>query len=327
MKECIKCINNTNNPSIKIGRDGLCNICKQYIYSFNKDELKKELDFLKSFISNKQYDVMVGISGGKDSTAVLKTVKQLGFTPLAFTFKIGYLSPEVFLRAKKVAKQLRINHEVIDVTKYVKKTEKECFKKMADLYDEPENNNLKRKFKNLYKEGRKYYSTKCDISFPFVRPCQICRKIAIKAYYAEAQKRGIKVVIIGINEWATLKDNYLSAIRKIQYIKSRQPIYIVHLPFLLQRNIKDTKKILKELKWKKPNHENFVNTGGGSCMLARACELKAEKMLGFHIDSARLARECTIGFITKKQAKEALAKYHKITEKTVREVLLDAKLI
>ena len=325
-KECKRCINTIENPSITINNDGMCNVCEQYFANFNQDQLEKELSFLKSFISGKKYDAMVGVSGGKDSTATLFTVKEMGFTPLAFSFEIGYTTEEMFVRAEKIAAKIGVDYEVINIRQHVGEGDSGSLKKMADLYDEKESEELKHKFRELYEEGRKHYSTKSDIAFPFVRPCQICRKIAIKSYYAEAQKRGIQVVIIGINEWTGLSGNSYSAIRKLQPIKTKPPVYIVHLPFLLQRKLADTKKILEKIGWQKPDNEKYVDTGGGSCLLARACEAKARRLLGFNMDSTRLAREATIGFLTKEEAKNAL-KSTRNSEKSVREVLEGAGLI
>ena len=90
IRECKKCINTTANPSITIGEDGLCNVCRDYSKKFNQETLDNELEFLKTLIKNEKYDCMVGLSGGKDSSAMLYTVKKLGFTPLAFSFEIGY---------------------------------------------------------------------------------------------------------------------------------------------------------------------------------------------------------------------------------------------
>lgn len=324
--ECIKCVNTTANPTITINKDGLCNVCKQYALNFNKNRLKEELIFLKSFITHKKYDVMVGVSGGKDSSATLYTIKQLGFTPLAFTFEVGYTIKDIFSRARRVANTLHCDYEVIDIRKYIEETERESFEKMANLYAKGESEDLKNKFRKFYEEGRRYYSAKCKISFPFVRPCQICRKFVIRAYYAEALKRGISLITIGINEWTGLSNNSYSAIRKIQPYSDRPPVYIVHLPFLLQRKFSETKKILEEIKWIKPKNDKFIDTGASACLLALACEAKAERMLGFHIDSTRLAREVTVGFISKKQAQNALKNVRE-SSKTVREVLEEAEIL
>lgn len=324
--ECKKCINNTNNPSVVINKDGFCNICESYANNFDKKVLEKELSFLKSFISNKKYDAMVGVSGGKDSAATLYTMKELGFTPLAFSFDIGYTKEDMFARAKLIANKMGIDHKTINIRNYVGENDKRSFMKMAELYEKEENDDLKKEFKELYNEGRKIYSTKCDVAFPFVRPCQICRKVAIKAYYNEAQKRDIQIVAVGFNEWTGLSKNSYSAIRKIQYIKSKPPIFIVHLPYLLQRKIEDVFKILEEINWEKSSDEKYIDTGGESCYLARACDHKATRMMGFNMDSTRLAREVTVGFLSKEQAKAAIRDTKK-SNKSVREVLEEAGLL
>ncbi|MCK5490949.1 MAG: hypothetical protein KAI29_05015 [Cyclobacteriaceae bacterium] len=324
--ECKKCINNTNNPSIVINDDGICNICESYVANFNKAALDEELLFLKSFIANKKYDAMVGLSSGKDSSATLYTMKKLGFTPLAFSFDIGYTRQDMFARSKLIANNMDIDHETINIKNYVGENDKKSFMRMAELYDKEENDDLKKEFKKLYYDSRKVYSTKSDVEFPFVRPCQICRKIVIKAYYAEAQKKGIQIIAVGFNEWTGLSNKSYSAIRKIQYIKSKPPIYIVHLPYLLQRNLADVSNILKEIEWEKSSDEKFINTGSGSCYLARACEYKAKCMMDFNMDTTRLSREITAGFLTKKQAKTAIHDTRK-PDKSVRKVLEEAGLI
>lgn len=323
---CKKCVNSSKNKSIKIGDDGLCDVCRDYESFFDKESLKEETEFLKTFITGKKYDAMVGISGGKDSTASLYTAKEMGFSPLAFTFKIGYLPENVYTRAANAAKSMSIDHEIIDINEYVTETDRGCLEMMADLYDKEESEDLKRKFEELYTEGRKYYSNKIDIKFPFVRPCQLCRKIAIRAYYGEAIKRGVQVVVIGINEWTGLSDGTYSATRKLQPNKTEPPVYIVHLPFLLQRKLEETKEILDKIGWEKTDEEKFVDTGANSCLLARACEEKACNMLGFNPDSTRLAREVAVDFITKDEANNALKK-PRSSEKTVRQVLEEGGLI
>lgn len=324
--ECSNCINTSKNPSIIINNNGLCNVCENYRKNFKKNDLKKELAFLKTFIAGEKYDVMVGISGGKDSATTLYSIKEMGFTPLAFTFDIGYEKNLFLNKARAVAKSIGVDYKIIDIRKYISKNNKKSFEMMADLYDEKESVGLGEKFLQLYANGRKKYSTKNKESFPFVRPCQICRKIVIPAYYKEAIKHNVSVVVIGINEWTRLNNGSFSAIRKIQPNISKPPVYIVHLPFLLQKKLSDVKKAIKKINWKKPKKENLVATGAHACFLAEACEAKALRMLGFNLDSARLAREVTVGFITKKIAKKALKNPLK-PRKTVRKVLQDAKII
>src|SRR3989338_10674351 len=221
---------------------------------------------------------MVGISGGKDSTATLYEVKQMGFTPLAFSLNTGYYPEHIFKRARAVAKELDVDYIEIDVRKYIRQVDRLSFKKTVELYSQKETQELREKFRRWYSEGRRHYSIKCEHVIPFVRTCQLCRRIVVRAYFGEALKRGISTVIIGINEWAGLSQDVeskkfvFSAIRKLEPFKNKHSVHVVHLPFLLQRKIKDTNRILKKLGWKIPKGESLIESNSNSCLFARAAE-------------------------------------------------------
>ena len=157
----------------------------------------------------------------------------------------------------------------------------------------------------------------------------MCRRLVIRAYYGEALKHKIKLVVLGINEWAHLSGHgevtKFSAIRKLKPHKNKPQVYIVHSPFLFQRQAKITKEILERFGWKLPKGEKLIESNSNSCLLAEAAERKASRMLGFHPDSTRLSREVTAGFIKKTQAKKALSKIH-TSKLTVRQVLTRAQI-
>ncbi len=331
---CKRCVNTGKNPTIKFDKNGYCNICSSYIAHLDLPHLKKELDFLKSFkgTGKGKYDVLVGISGGKDSTATLYTIKQMGFTPLPVTLDLGYLPETTIPRAREMAKLLNTDYEVIDIRKYIRKIDLASYKKTIKLYKEPFTLETKIKFKKAYEIGRKHYSVRCKHSPIFVRTCQLCRRMVIRSYYSEALKRGVNVMILGINEWTNLsvaqkgKGYKVSGVRKLKPTKNKQAVYVFHLPFLLQRNSKDTKKILDKIGWTPPKGEDFIESNSNSCLYARSTERMAKRLLEFHPDSTRLAREVTVGFITKKQALKALGKIHPY-KYTPRQVLERAGII
>lgn len=333
-KECVRCVNTDLNPSISFDRRGYCNICQTYLQNFNKKSLAEELSFIRNLASKTKSDnaSMVGISGGKDSTATLYLAKELGLRPTAFTLDIGYYPKHTFKRAREVANKFGIAYERLDIRKYIEPSAVKCYRLMAALYDEKESPSLSKKFRDLYQENRKHYSVKCEHVMPFVRTCQLCRKTVIRAYYAEALKRNISLIILGANEWAGLSlvnestNSKISAIRKLQPDKSKPAVYVVHLPFLLQRKLKDNRRLLQKLGWQTPAGEAFVESNSNSCLLGLAAEDKASRMLGFSPDTTRLAREVTVGFLTKSEARRALSKVHKY-KNTVRQVLKKARII
>lgn len=330
---CVRCVNVARNPAISFDADGYCAICSAYIKNFDKAHLAEELAALKSYkgTGSGAYDVMVGISGGKDSTATLKTIIDMGFKPLAFTFDLGYLPETTVPRARQTAAQLGVDFELIDIRPYIRKADLASYEKIAALYEEPFTLATKRKFAAAYAEGRKHYSIKCPHSPAFVRTCQLCRRMVIRAYYDEARKRGISAVVLGINEWTNLSAAQGGAFRvssmRTLKPKSDQPaVQVFHLPFLLQRTSAQTKRILDRLGWQAPKGEDFIESNSNSCLFARSTERMAKRLLGFHPDSTRLAREVTVGFITKAQALKALGKIHPY-EFTPRQVLERAGIL
>lgn len=196
-RECKRCVNSSINLASTIGKSGLCDVCEKYESNFSKEYLKKELKLLLSLRSTgkNKYDAMVGISGGKDSTATLYEVKRMGFTPLAFSLNTGYYPKHIFQRAKDVAKKLDVDYVEIDVKKYMRLVDRLSFKKTAELYDQKESQELREQFRRWYMEGRRHYSIKCEHVIPFVRTCQLCRRVVVRAYFGEAVKRGIPTVI------------------------------------------------------------------------------------------------------------------------------------
>jgi len=324
-KGCRLCLNDEANPTVKIGRDGLCGVCAAYRRRFDPERLERERRFL-SRLAKRGAKALVGFSGGKDSTATLIDARRLGFKVSAFTFDIGYYPAGVFARAARIAGRLGVPHARIDIRPYIRAVDRRCYRMMTDLYDRPETPALAAEFRKLYAEGRRHYTAKCRHALPFVRTCQLCRRVVIRAYYGEARRRGVGVVILGMNEWAGLARGSFGAIRKLKPHKDRPAVYVVHLPFLLQRRLRDTRRTLAAIGWKLPAGERLVESNANSCLLARAAEAKAKRLLGFHPDAARLSREITAGFMPREAARKALEKTHR-SRRTVREVLERAGII
>ncbi len=307
IQECRKCCNTTANPVIKIDAHWVCTICASYETYFNPDLLKKEYIEVQKLLEENEWKCMVGISGWKDSTATLLTLLDRGYTPSAFTFDIWYDPPSTYSRAKALTERLNIAYELIDIRPYISPIDKICYHKLVEAYELPINQKTKQQFYDRYLKWRSHYSTKDETILPYIRPCQICRKIVIKAYYAEARKRGVSLIFLGMNEWAHLSGTgTYSAIRILQPIASEPPVYIIHLPYLLQRTLQQTKEIISTIDWLPPVGDNLVETNHNSCLLAAATEKKFQDMLWFHPDCTRLSREVTVGFLTKEQAKRAL---------------------
>ena len=98
-KICARCIMDTSDPEITFDEEGVCNHCKAYdiraryeLYDpkTSRVKLDKLVDQIKKDGLTKEYDCVIGVSGGVDSTMVAYTLKQLGLRPLAVHFDNGW---------------------------------------------------------------------------------------------------------------------------------------------------------------------------------------------------------------------------------------------
>jgi len=120
---CTRCVMDTTDPDIKFNEDGVCNHCRNYDLRAAKDifqgeegkeKLLKLVQRIKKDGRGKQYDCVIGLSGGVDSSLVAYYVKQLGLRPLAITLDNGWNSETSESNIDNIVKKLGF-----DLYKYV----------------------------------------------------------------------------------------------------------------------------------------------------------------------------------------------------------------
>ena len=82
-QQCTNCVMDTSDPQIKFDEKGVCDHCNGYkkniVPNWHADEigeelLKKQIEKIKKRGKNKQFDSIIGLSGGLDSSFLLHTV-------------------------------------------------------------------------------------------------------------------------------------------------------------------------------------------------------------------------------------------------------------
>jgi N-acetyl sugar amidotransferase len=123
---CAKTVMDTvGDPDIQFDEEGICN----YYHEFKRKlairiptkeiaatELAKIVDKIKSTGKGKQYDCIIGVSGGVDSTYTAWLVKQLGLRPLAVHLDNGWNSELAVNNIENILNKLNIDlyTEVLD---------------------------------------------------------------------------------------------------------------------------------------------------------------------------------------------------------------------
>ncbi len=118
-QECIRCVNDQTVKKIKFNEEGLCNFCQtfdEYENILNDYDKLEEL-FLKKIAPDDKsydYDVALGISGGKDSTYVLyQLVKKYNLKVKTYTLDNGFLTIEAKQKINKIVKEFNVEHEYV----------------------------------------------------------------------------------------------------------------------------------------------------------------------------------------------------------------------
>ncbi len=115
---CSRCIYDDTIPYITFDENGVCNYCHQHDqlekeYPTGEKGLKKLKELakkIKKTHTNKKYNVIVGISGGTDSSYLLYLTKEvLGLKPLATHFDNTWNSKIAVENIKNVTKKLNID--------------------------------------------------------------------------------------------------------------------------------------------------------------------------------------------------------------------------
>ncbi len=115
---CTRCVMDTTDPDIVFDENGVCHHCRAYdeivrANVFDGDEGRQKLDALVETIkregAGKQYDCLIGVSGGVDSTFVAYKVKQLGLRPLAVHLDNGWDSELAVQNIENTLKTLDID--------------------------------------------------------------------------------------------------------------------------------------------------------------------------------------------------------------------------
>ena len=91
MKICTKCVMPSTKPDLHFDENGVCDACRSQITKDTAiDWKKREQEFIELVKENKthpDYDCVVGVSGGKDSTYQVIKILELGLNPLCIVFE------------------------------------------------------------------------------------------------------------------------------------------------------------------------------------------------------------------------------------------------
>ncbi|MEQ8402132.1 MAG: N-acetyl sugar amidotransferase [Silicimonas sp.] len=112
-QRCRRCVMDTTDPLIEFDDQGVCNHCHEFdgllgTQWFPNEEGKRKLDAMISRIKaegkDKEYDSILGLSGGVDSTYLAMTIKDWGLRPLVVHVDAGWNTELAVANIERVVK-------------------------------------------------------------------------------------------------------------------------------------------------------------------------------------------------------------------------------
>lgn len=117
---CSRCVMDTSDPEIVFDEKGFCNHCTEFLskrakHKYQGEEsdeaLSRLVEEIKRDGEGKEYDCIVGISGGADSCYTAYIAKRKGLRVLAVHMDNGWDSDDAVQNLKNVAQKLEIDYE------------------------------------------------------------------------------------------------------------------------------------------------------------------------------------------------------------------------
>ena len=112
-KTCNRCVMNTSAEGIHFNEQGICNYCTAFLKKLNYLKNKNlKLDNLVNDIKknkNKEYDCVIGLSGGVDSCYTLHKAIELGLKPLVVHMDNGWNSELAQHNIENLIKKLKVD--------------------------------------------------------------------------------------------------------------------------------------------------------------------------------------------------------------------------
>lgn len=178
---CTKCIMDTTDRKIVFDQNGVCDYCNSFINDImpnwenqdNLDELEKIASVIREAGKGKQYDCILGLSGGVDSSYLAYIAKEkMGLRPLIYTVDTGWNLNVAVENIERIVKKLDLDMytEVINWSE-MRDLQLAFFKSQVPYQDLPQDHVI---FAGLYnyavKNGIKYVLTGSNNATEAVRP-------------------------------------------------------------------------------------------------------------------------------------------------------------
>lgn len=162
-QECVRCVMDTSDPWIEFDEYGVCNHCRKYDRHVaglgtpqqRKAKLENLVAHLKNAGRGKDYDCIMGLSGGVDSSYLAwYAVKELGLRPLVVHVDTGWNSELAVSNIQNIVQRLNLDmHTLVIDWEEIRDLQRAYFRSGIANLDVPQDHAF---IASLYREAKRY---------------------------------------------------------------------------------------------------------------------------------------------------------------------------
>ena len=337
MKRCTKCILPENYPGITFNEEGICNHCityrereylggkalKERIESFLKDKRER----------NQNYDCVLGLSGGRDSSYLLYYLaKVLNLRVLAYSIDNGFIPEQTRLNLKNMTDILKVKLVIEENDRLEKCLKRHVLSwmhkpapamigvlctgcKLGIVLGLP-NCARKNKIPVIIVGGTPFEGQGYKTSIMKTNPNSKKKSSFILGYLPHLI-RNPKWILNRTCLTMQIKEYYHNYYRTI-YRQSDLLVIPPYATYIQWEESEIISKIKKELGWKK--NPDTESTWRGDCAVALLKLYLYKKILGFNDKDDGLSSLIRDGQISREEALERLSQEGEIPEEAIKEI-------
>ncbi len=247
----------------------MCQYCHLYLKNENSPTLEQELDY---FVKDSQFSqVVVALSGGKDSLTTLFLAVKMGLTPRCLMYQNGFIPAEIVERSRQHCADLNVPLDIVEIP----------------LYET---------FLQEYEVTPTKVEARTGADF-----CKSCSKHLDGIARAYMKQHQAHWLLFGNKTYATLSP-YLSAMQR-HISDAEHAYYSVNFLYLLKVTATQQKEILNAMNWQDPGLTGYTS----NCLIPGFVHQARQEKLGFHPEQSYIAMEKRSGSYTQSQAEAVLA--------------------
>lgn len=241
---CKNCVMDGSAKEIVLDDNGICNFCHQAQKSLIEIEIEKKnllkiIEQIKKDGLNKDYDCLIGLSGGADSSTVLHHAIKLGLRPLCFSVDNGWNDKKADENIMRLVEGLKVPffRYTIDLDKF-RELQATFIKAGVPNIEIPTDHILMAvSYEMANKYGIKWILSGGNVATESIMPASFGYNARDLTHIKDIYKKFAKKRLIGLPICGLLKFNYYKWIKRIKTF---------YLLDYLDYNLEESKELLKE---------------------------------------------------------------------------------